>query len=40
LRERINHHVLQDAPAMIDQDELVAERAAVCRIWQQVMGEA
>ncbi len=37
LRERINHRVLEDAPAMIGRDVLVAERAAVCRIWQQVM---
>ena len=40
LRERINHRVLQDAPALIGQDEMVDERATVCRIWQQVMGEA
>ncbi|MEZ5541516.1 MAG: bifunctional [glutamate--ammonia ligase]-adenylyl-L-tyrosine phosphorylase/[glutamate--ammonia-ligase] adenylyltransferase [Pseudomonadota bacterium] len=40
LRERINHRVLAGAPALIGQDELLAERAAVCRVWQQVMGEA
>jgi len=40
LRERINHRMLQDAPAMSGQDELLAERKAVCRIWQQVTGEA
>jgi len=39
LRECINHRVLQDAPAMIGQDELGEERASVTRIWRQVMGE-
>lgn len=37
LRERINHRVLQDAPALVGQDELVPERTAVCRIWQALM---
>jgi glutamate-ammonia-ligase adenylyltransferase len=40
LRERINHRVLQDEPALVGQDELVQERAAVRRIWRTLMGEA
>jgi hypothetical protein len=39
LRERINHRVLQDEPALVGQDELVQERADVCRIWGTLMGE-
>jgi glutamate-ammonia-ligase adenylyltransferase len=40
LRQRINHRVLQDAPALVDSSELAEERAAVGRIWQRVMGGA
>jgi [glutamine synthetase] adenylyltransferase / [glutamine synthetase]-adenylyl-L-tyrosine phosphorylase len=39
LRQRINHRVLHDATARVDSNELAAERAAVCRVWQRLMGE-
>jgi len=38
LRRCINHQVLQDAPARVPVDELSGERAAVCRVWDRVMG--
>jgi glutamate-ammonia-ligase adenylyltransferase len=39
LRQRINHLVLQDAPALVDKDELAEERAAVSAIWERLMGD-
>jgi glutamate-ammonia-ligase adenylyltransferase len=39
LRRRINHLVLQDAPALVDKDELTEERAAVSATWERLMGE-
>jgi glutamate-ammonia-ligase adenylyltransferase len=38
LRQRVNHLVLQDAPALVDKEELAEERAAVCAIWERLMG--
>jgi glutamate-ammonia-ligase adenylyltransferase len=40
LRQRINHLVLQDAPALVDREELAKERAAVSAIWERLMGES
>ncbi len=38
LRQRINHLVLQDEPALVDNDELAEERAAVRAVWERLMG--
>jgi glutamate-ammonia-ligase adenylyltransferase len=37
LRQRINHRVLQDAPARVECSELADERAAVSRVWERLM---
>ena len=38
LRQRLNHRVLQDASARVEESVLAAERAAVSRIWERLMG--
>jgi len=40
LRQRINHRVLQEASAQVEESELAAERAAVSRVWERLMGGA
>jgi glutamate-ammonia-ligase adenylyltransferase len=38
LRQRINHLVLQDAPALVDRGELSEQFEAVSRVWARLMG--